>query len=123
MRHLIYALLALMLSVSAQAQASAGFTKIGNTSGLTFTDTSCQNLTTCFYQVTVLDAQGFESAPSTCAATVPCVGGNAAMAIMPSSGTHTVTLTWTASTTTGVTYNVYRHVGPIAASGLNAVVN
>lgn len=116
-------LLFLVALVPVHAQASAGFTKIGNVSALTFTDTSCPNLVSCFYQVTALDGQGFESGPSTCAATVLCVGGNAAVAIMPSSGTHTVALTWTASTTTGVTYNVYRHIGPTAGTNVSAVVN
>jgi hypothetical protein len=37
--------------------------------------------------------------------------------------THSVTLTWTASTTTGATYNVYKIVGPCGAMTGFAVLN
>lgn len=123
MKRVLFVILA--LSLSAMAQASPGFTKI-NTSPITgtnFTDAACANLNTCFYQVTTVDANGFESGPATCATTAICVGGNTVIATMPSSGTHTVAVSWTASTTPSVTYNVYRHVGPLPASGANAVVN
>lgn len=112
-----------MLSTLAHAQASAGFTKVGNVTAVTYSDATCPNQSTCYYQVTALDAQGFESTPAPCSATQLCVAGNEAVAVMPSSGTHTVGLAWTASTTAGVSYNVYRHIGPFAPSGMSATVN
>jgi hypothetical protein len=111
------------LGTISQAQAASGFTKVGNVTTLTYSDATCPNQSTCYYQVTALDASGFESAPAACASTQLCVGGNIAVAVMPSSGTHTVALAWLASGSTGVTYNVYRHIGPLPASGLGATVN
>ena len=117
-------LLCLMIyAISLSAQASGGFTKVGNVSTTAFTDPACPNQSTCYYQVTALDSAGFESAPAACSSTQLCVGGNIAVATMPSSGTHTVTLAWTASGTAGVTYNIYRHIGPLPAGGLGATVN
>lgn len=114
----------LLAGVSFAKAQSPGFTKLGNVpTGVTYTDSTCPNQSTCYYQVTALDAQNFESVPSACGTSQLCVGGNIAVVSMPSSGTHSVTLTWTASTSTGVTYNVYRHIGPLAASNLSAVVN
>lgn len=111
------------ISTVANAQAATGFTKVGNVTTLTYVDSTCPDLSTCYYQVTALDAQGFESGPAACAATQLCQNGNMAVAIMPSSGVHTVTLTWGASATASVSYNVYRHIGPLSPSGLGAVVN
>ena len=119
----IIVVILLLSAVAAGAQAGAGFTKISNVSVLTYADTTCPDLSTCYYQVTALDSQGFESAPAPCSTTALCQGGNMAVAVMPSSGTHTNTLTWVASTSTAVTYNVYRHIDPLAPSNLNAVVN
>lgn len=110
-------------ALGAQAQAAAGFTKIGNVSTLSFTDTTCPNLSVCYYQVTALDSSGFESAPAACAATTLCLGGNIAVSLMPSSGIHTTALGWIASPSPSATYNVYRHIGPLPATGLTVVVN
>ena len=124
MKYAKYAILLLLAVTPCFSQAASGFTKIGNSTTTAFTDSTCTNQNTCYYQVTAVDAQGFESVPAPCGATQLCVGGNIAVAIMPSSGTHTVGLAWTASATTGVTgYNVYRHVGPLAAGSLTATVN
>jgi len=112
-------------AVSAQA-APAGFTKIASTAAgvVTYSDASCADQTTCYYFVTAVDpVTGHESPGAPCSTSALCFGGNQAVAVMPSSGTHTVAVTWTASTTVGVTYNVYRAVGPLAASGLSATVN
>ena len=111
------------LSMVSSAQAAAGFTKIGNVSVLTYTDAACANQTTCYYQVTALDAQGHESPAALCGTSQLCFGTNQVVAVMPSSGTHSVTLNWTASTTAGVTYNIYRAVGPLPPSSASAVVN
>lgn len=105
------------------AQAPAGFTKLANVSTTSYTDSTCADQTTCYYLVTALDSSGHESPGAQCSSTQLCFSGNQAVAIMPSSGTHTVALSWTASGSTGVTYNVYSHVGPLAPSSLGAVVN
>ena len=124
MKRILLAIVVMLLSSAAGfAQAPAGFTKLANTSALTFTDAGCPNLTTCYYVVTAVDSAGFESLPAACATNQLCVNGNIAVAQMPSSGTHTVALTWNASTTTGVTYNAYVHIGPFAPSGIGAKVN
>ena len=122
MRYLISIAVLLFCATGALAQAPAGFTKLANVSAATYTDATCANQTTCYYVVTAVDATGHESPPSACGPAVLCFGGNQAVAVMPSSGTHTVLLTWTASPTAGVTYNVYEHTGPLTASNLNAVV-
>jgi hypothetical protein len=119
---------ALLLSILfvcsvASGQAPAGFIKLGNVSATTYTDTGCPDLTTCYYIVKAVDSFGFESVAAPCATTALCLGGNQAVAQMPSSGAHSVVLSWTASTTAGVTYNVYVHVGPFAPSSINATVN
>jgi hypothetical protein len=118
-------LLIFMLSFSlvVVAQAPGGFTKIANVTAVSYTDATCPNQVTCYYVVTAVDAQGFESQPSSCKTGQLCVNGNEAVAAMPSSGTHTVAVAWTASPTAGVSYNVYQHVGPFPASGVSATVN
>jgi hypothetical protein len=125
-KFLLGALAVLLATGFASAQASAGFTKIGTATTTTFSDSGtlgCPLQSTCYYQVTSVDANGFESSPAACAATQLCVSGNTAAAIMPSSGTHSVTVNWVASPTTGVTYNVYRHTGPLPGSGVSTTVN
>jgi hypothetical protein len=124
MKKLITLLLLLSLTpVALPAQAPVGFAKLGNVTVLTYTDTTCPDQTTCYYVVTAVDSLGGESQPATCAFGQLCVNGVQAVAQMPSSGTHTVVLTWTASVTAGVTYNVYSHIGPLPASNVKAVVN
>jgi fibronectin type 3 domain-containing protein len=107
----------------AQAQSAAGFTKLGSATAMTFTDTSCGNQTTCYYQVTALDSLGHESPAALCGTAQLCFGTNQVVAVLPSSGTHSVVLSWSASSTAGVTYNVYRAVGPLPAGSVNATVN
>lgn len=116
-------LLLLLSALPVYAQASPGFSKIGNVSTLTYTDAGCADQTTCYYQITAVDAAGHESQPAACAINQLCFATNQLVAVMPSSGTHTVVLAWTASPTTGVTYNIYRAVGPLAAGGATATVN
>lgn len=122
MKKLLLLILIFAVRISA-AQTPAGFTKLANVSAVTYTDTTCPVLTTCFYIVTAVDSTGHESIGAACGATALCFGGNQGVAIMPSSGTHTVILNWTASTTAGVTYNVYSHVGPFPATNFSATVN
>lgn len=106
-------LLLLFLSTAAfaKAQSLTGYTIIANVSGTTATDATCPDGNSCGYQVTAFDGS-LESAPS-----------NVVIALIPPTGSHSVTLTWTASPTSGVTYNVYRHVGPLAPTNLVKVVN
>jgi fibronectin type 3 domain-containing protein len=123
MRKIMLAAAFLICALPARAQAPTGFTKLANVTVLTYTDTACANLSTCYYVVTAVDANGFESAPASCDATALCVGGTEAAAVMPSSGTHTVTLTWTTSSTLTVSYNVYVHRGALPPTNLKPVVN
>jgi hypothetical protein len=105
------------------AQVPAGFVKLSNVAVLTYTDATCPDLTTCEYFIVAVDASGVESAGASCAALQLCVNGNIVVAQMPSSGVHTVTLSWGASPTTGVTYNVYSHAGPLPATNAKSTVN
>jgi hypothetical protein len=86
------------------AQASAGYTKISTApvSGLTFTDSTVVDGALYQYQVTAVNQFG-ESAPAT-----------SGVATVPATGTHSATLSWVASTTAGVTYNVYRIQGAVS---------
>lgn len=107
-------LLLLLLSTAAfaKAQSLTGYTNIGNVSVTAFTDSTCPDGSSCSYQISAVDSIGVETCCS-----------NIAVALVPKTGTHTVALTWVASGTSGVTYNVYRHIGPLAPSALSAVVN
>lgn len=114
------------LAPTARAQSfpGAGFVKLNTTpvTGLTFTDSACQLITGCYYAVLAVDSSGAESAPATCAANQLCSNGNVLVVIMPSSGIHTVLVSWIASTSTVVGYNVYVHRGPLPASSATATV-
>jgi hypothetical protein len=124
MKYIVRVLLVILtFALIGLAQASNGFTKLANVTTTTYSDASCPNQSTCYYQVTSVDSTGHESSPASCGTTSLCFNGNQSVAIMPSSGVHSVVLTWTASTTTGVSYNVYQHIGPFPASGLNNTVN
>lgn len=126
LRALLLSIAAVMLISVAQAQAAPpGFVKLTTTAATatSYTDSTCANQTTCYYFLTAVDSAGHESPGAPCAGTQLCFGGNQAVAIMPSSGTHTVTLGWTASTSTVVGYAVYKAVGPLAAGNFSAVVN
>jgi hypothetical protein len=107
----------------AHAQAPQGFTKLANVSTTTFSDATCGNQNTCYYAVTAVDSVGHESSPALCDNSQLCFATNQAVVQMPSSGTHTVGLSWGASTTSGVSYNVYRSVGPVSPTNLKAIVN
>jgi hypothetical protein len=100
----------------ASAQASGGFTLLANVPGTSYADPTCPNQSTCYYQVTAVNAQGQESVPSACRIAQLCLNGNQAIAIMPRTGTHTVNLTWLAGGSAGVTHNIYRRFGPLPGS-------
>lgn len=79
------------------AQATTGYTKI-NTTAVTATTFTTGTLTDGIaynFEVTGVNSAGVESGPS-----------NIVTAVIPASGTHTVTLSWTAGTN-DATFNVY----------------
>jgi hypothetical protein len=83
------------------------------TTGLTTTtyvDSTCVDGTTCYYAVAAVDQFG------TAVDTTYVTGA------IPATGTHTVTLSWTASVTPGVTYSVFQGPPPSLPSGLAAAV-
>jgi hypothetical protein len=98
------------LTPCARAQALPGYTKL-NAAALTattYTDTTCADTTTCFYYVTAVNTFG-ESSPSAIIT-----------AVIPVTGTHTVSLSWTS--TVG-SYNIYRGATPLPPSAFTATVN
>jgi hypothetical protein len=104
----------LFLSSFAMAQASPCTPpQVPIVSGLTTTtyiDTTVVDNVTYYYTVAAFNAN-----ESTCS--------NVATAFVPATGTHTVTLNWTASTTSGVTYAVFRAVPPAPPTSLTVTVN
>jgi hypothetical protein len=96
----------------AQGTAVPGATVIATgITGTTFTDTTCPDGVTCTYYISAVDQFG-ESLDKT-----------PATAAIPATGTHTVTLKWTASTTSGVTYTLYQGQPPNPPTGFSAVPN
>lgn len=110
-------LLLALLATPALAQGvtlpcGSGATQL--TSGLTVTtyiDTTPVDGATYSYVVTAIDLGG-----QTCS---NIVGST----VIPATGTHTVTLNWVASATSGVTYSVFRASPPTAPSSLTTTVN
>jgi fibronectin type 3 domain-containing protein len=114
---LLFLGLVVFWAANAFAQAGAGYTKIASTNGLSQIDTSVVDGDVYQYQVTSVNQFG-ESTPIT-----------SNVALIPATGTHSVTVSWGASATAGVTYNVYRITGAIPSppalptSGPVATVN
>jgi hypothetical protein len=108
---LAFALVLLLCGVGSirtlYAQATTGYTKLNTTpiSGTTFTTGALVDGGVYNFEVTAQDAHGQESVPS-----------NIVTGVVPATGTHTATVTWTASVTPGVTYNVYDQLVPIPNS-------
>jgi hypothetical protein len=91
---------------------SSGIGIVVNGSTATYTDnTSIVDGATYAYVVDAIDWAGF-----TCSNVVLNV-------VIPATGTHTVALSWTTSTTPGATYGVFRASPPLNPSGLAVVVN
>jgi hypothetical protein len=86
------------------AQATAGYTKVNAApiSGTTFTSGTLIDGDSYNVEVTALNSAGVESGPS-----------NILTGVVPATGTHTFTLTWTPGTN-DVTYNVYDQAAPVA---------
>jgi hypothetical protein len=80
----------------------------------TYQDSTIVDGNTYYYIVASVDTNGNYSSP--------CSNISGA-AVVPSTGTHTATLTWTASTTPNVTYAVFRAITPQPPTGLTVVVN
>ena len=78
---------------------------------LTYVDSTCKDGTTCYYAVESADQFGVG------------LDTTYVTAAIPATGTHTVTLTWTASTTPNVTYTLFQGPPPVPAAGLAAVTN
>jgi fibronectin type 3 domain-containing protein len=116
---------ALLLFCPSYGQTPAsGFIKLAAVTGTSYTDTSCPDGGTCYYQVFALDANGVASPPATPTTTPPPFLGTTAytQSLVPATGTHTVTVSWVAATG-DVSYVVYRYTPPLAPTGLGAVTN
>jgi hypothetical protein len=120
--HIIIALLFLSAFCSgataqttqAQCNTDTASPSVQLTSGISttsYTDSTPVDNTTYAYIVTAVDFAGFACSNLVLNVTIP------------TTGTHTVALSWTASTTSGVTYSVFRAQIPSAPVGLTVVVN
>lgn len=104
----------------ALGQGSPGYSKVGSVAGtvLNFTTPALTDGATYQFQVTSQNGSG-ESVPMT-----------TNMVTLPPTGTHTVTVSWSASVVDAThdaptTYNVYQHLNalPNPPTGAQAVVN
>lgn len=104
-----------LASANVKAQSTpplSSYVKIATniTTGTTFVDSNCPDAVTCFYVVTAVNAFG-ESQPSA-----------QGTAVVPPTGTHTVSLSWGAvANATG--YNVYQGQAPKAPVLATPVIN
>jgi Abnormal spindle-like microcephaly-assoc'd, ASPM-SPD-2-Hydin len=110
------------VTISGVTVSGAGFTASGILSGTTLTPSQTATLNVVFSPASVGSATG--------SLTIASNASNSSIAIALTGAAHSVSLTWSASTSTGVTgYNVYRGTtsgqyskitsSPIAASQLN----
>lgn len=87
--------------------------------------------TATFTDSTVVDGQGYAywatAVGPACPAQPVCgesTPSNVAVSVVPGTGSHTVTLTWTLSTSSGVvSQNLYRAQVPASPTGLTAKTN
>ena len=99
-----------------QSQCNADITSAGPalTTGLittTYNDTTVVDGVAYGYIVTAVDPWGVACSNQLLNVTIP------------TTGTHSVTLNWVASATSGVTYSVFRATPPASPAGLAATVN
>jgi hypothetical protein len=95
-----------------QAVASPSVQLISGLTATSFLDTTVVDGTTYGYVVAAYNNLGMFS----CSNILTSV-------VIPATGTHSVSLTWIASTTPGVTYGVFRASAPAPAVSLTATVN
>jgi hypothetical protein len=108
-------LVLLLIGIPFFGQVPSGYVKINSApiTGTTFTDSGCADATNCTYIATAVSVSGVESQPSSPSNT----------AVVPVTGTHTVAVSWVASPTANVTYNLYRIESPVPPGAPTAVVN
>lgn len=107
------ALLFAVLTLAAHAQSVPCVAPIKTgVTATTYTDSTISDGSVYFYAVAAVDVNGNTS---TCSNTVT--------ATISTTGTHTVSLTWTASTSSGVTYSVFRAQAPAPPTNLTVTVN
>lgn len=122
MRKTLACLLLLLAPASGVVKAGMlGLTPIGNVgpSVATFTDTAPVDGVAYAYWITA------QAAPCPAAPTCGESGAsNTVPALIPPTGTHTVTLSWTPSTSSGVvSQNIYRVSAPLAPTGASGAIN
>lgn len=115
-RALTLLLAVLALGAGALAQSTPctnGFTQVSTApiTGTTFTDSTVTDGNTYVYMITANNAAGFA-----------CSGVSTQLPI-PSTGVHSVALSWIASTTSGVTYAVFRAQNPAPSGTPSGTVN
>jgi hypothetical protein len=101
-------------TTQAQCNTDTASPSVQLISGITttsYTDSTPVDNTTYAYIVTANDFAGFACSNLVLNVTIPITG------------THTVALSWVASTTSGVTYSVFRAQVPVAPTGLTVTVN
>ncbi len=114
-----------------ETSCTAGYTKVGNTTALTFTDTPLANGVTYYY---VIQAKGTGSCPpsamSNCVTLTPSpctTPGVPTIGTVTVPGLNQLRVSWTAGTPAGATYKIYRALGAcpggtysLLASGVTA---
>lgn len=107
----IFTLVLFASSARAQGTPIPGYTKlVSGITATTYVDTTCADAQQCFYYITAVDSLGESSPSAQVTATIPAT-----------STVHTMTLTWVASLTPGVTYNVYKGAVPLAVAGVAVI--
>ncbi|MDD5708859.1 MAG: hypothetical protein PHR35_23330, partial [Kiritimatiellae bacterium] len=93
---------------------TAGFTKIGNTASLAFTDNTAVNGVTYYYRIQALGATGCPSSSMSNCVTltpVPCTTpGVPAIGTVTVPGLNQLQVSWTAGAPAGATYKIYRAI-------------
>jgi fibronectin type 3 domain-containing protein len=104
-----------------ETSCTAGYTKVGNTTSLTFDDTACSNGVTYYY---VIQAKGSGSCPpsamSNCVSLVPIpctMPGAPTIGTVTVPGNNQLQVSWTPGSPAGATYNIYRAM--LASAGDN----
>lgn len=86
------------------------------------TQISKQQTALTFTDATVTDGAKYTYSVTAVGPTGESVCDSAPLLVIPATGTHSVVLTWAASTTPGVTYNVYRSSPPNPPTAITETV-